>query len=203
MKIEVLHHASIKLTGNKIIYIDPYNIKSSEKDADYIFITHDHYDHYDEESIKNISNEKTKLIVPKCLEGKNESLTVEENKEYQIDDIYFQTIPSYNINKAFHPKNKGYVGYNILLEDEYYYIMGDTDRTPESDEVKTDVCFVPIGGTYTMNVEESASYINDLNPKMAIPIHYGSIAGDISFGKEFKSKINKNIEVKLLLEEEK
>ena len=54
-----------------------------------------------------------------------------------------------------------------------------------------------------MNVEEAASYINDLNPKMAIPIHYGSIAGDISFGKEFKSKINKNIEVKLLLEEEK
>ena len=54
MKIEVLRHASIKLTGDKIIYFDPYQIKEELHDADYIFITHDHYDHYDEESIHNI-----------------------------------------------------------------------------------------------------------------------------------------------------
>ena len=27
MKIEVLGHASVKLTGDKVIYVDPYNIK--------------------------------------------------------------------------------------------------------------------------------------------------------------------------------
>ena len=58
MKIEVLHHASVKLTDEKTIYIDPYKIDLKIHDADYIFITHDHYDHYDIESIRNISYNK-------------------------------------------------------------------------------------------------------------------------------------------------
>lgn len=197
MKIEVFHQAAIKLISDKTVYFDPYNIDKEYHDADYIFITHDHYDHYDEQSIKKISKETTKLIVPKCLEGKNEYLVVEPDKEYEIDGIKFQTIPSYNLTKTFHPKEKEYVGYNILLENEYYYIMGDTDRTPETDMVKTDCCFVPIGGTYTMNVEEAADYINHIHPKLAIPIHYGSIVGDISLGEKFKNKVNENIKVEI------
>ena len=51
MQYEVIHHASIKFTGNNIIYFDPYKIEEELHDADYIFITHDHYDHYDLDSI--------------------------------------------------------------------------------------------------------------------------------------------------------
>ena len=202
MKIEVLSHASIKIIGEKIIYIDPYDIHEKLEDADYIFITHDHYDHFDSESINSIKNDTTKLIVPKCLEG-NGDLVVEPDKEYIIDNIKFQTISSYNTDKSFHPKSKEYVGYNILLEDEYYYIMGDTDRTPEADLVKTDICFVPIGGTYTMDVNEAADYINFIKPKVAVPIHYGKIVGDISLGREFKDKVSSDIEVKILITEER
>ena len=197
MKIKVLHHASIKLEGNKIIYIDPYQITEPLHDADYIFITHDHYDHYDEESINNLQNNKTKIIVPKCLNNKIHDLIVEPNQEYLIDDIKFKTIPSYNINKVFHPKEKEYVGYNILLEGKYYYIMGDTDVTIEAKNVDCDVCFVPIGGTYTMNLDEAVTFINELKPKKAIPIHYGLIVGDNGLGIKFKEKINKEIEVEL------
>ena len=197
MKIKVLHHASIKLEGNKIIYIDPYQITEPLHDADYIFITHDHYDHYDEESINNLQNNKTKIIVPKCLNNKIHDLIVEPIQEYLIDDIKFKTIPSYNINKVFHPKEKEYVGYNILLEGKYYYIMGDTDVTIEAKNVDCDVCFVPVGGTYTMNLDEAVTFINELKPKKAIPIHYGLIVGDNGLGIKFKEKINKEIEVEL------
>ena len=197
MKVEVLRHASIKITGNKIIYIDPYKIDDKISDADYIFITHDHYDHYDEQSINNIKKDTTKIIVPKCLKDKDNSLVVEPNSEYQIDDIRFTTIPSYNINKPFHPKEKGYVGYNITLEDGNYYAMGDTDATPEALNVKCDVCFVPIGGTFTMDVNEAIDYVNEIKPKKAIPIHYGLIVGDKSLGIEFKENIYKEIEVEL------
>ena len=200
MKIEVLRHASIKLSGEKIIYFDPYNIKEQLHDADYIFITHDHYDHYDKESIDNISKDTTKVILPLCLKNKDHNLLIEGYREYGIDGIKFSTIPSYNIDKPFHPREKYYIGYNILLEGKYYYIMGDTDRTLEADNVKTDVCFVPIGGTYTMNVDEAASYINDLKPEVAIPIHYGSIVGDIELGEEFKNKVNKDIKVELKIQ---
>ena len=199
MKIEVLQHASIKLSDTNVIYIDPYDIKENIHDADYIFITHDHYDHYDQESIDNIKKEDTKIILPKCLENKKHNLIVEPNNHYQIDDIKFETISSYNIDKQYHPKEKEYVGYNILLNDCYYYIMGDTDRTPETEKVKSDVCFIPIGGTYTMDVKEAAEYINYVKPKKAIPIHYGKIVGDISLGNQFKSLIDKDIEVEVLI----
>lgn len=201
MKIEVLHHASIKLTGDKIIYFDPYKIEEEFHDADYIFITHDHYDHYDPESIEKVRNDHTKIVVPYCLKDKEHHLLADGYRYYEIDGIKFTTVPSYNINKQFHPREKYYVGYNILLEDRYYYIMGDTDRTPETDMVKTDICFVPIGGTYTMDVDEAANYINDLKPQVAIPIHYGMITGDLSMGKEFQDKVNKEIKVEIKIGE--
>lgn len=201
MKIDVLGHASVKLTGNKVVYFDPYNIHVKLQDADYIFITHDHYDHYDLESINNVKKATTKIIVPTCLKDEPNDLVVEPNNHYKIDKIEFDTIRSYNIGKPFHPKEKDYVGYNVLLEDEFFYIMGDTDRTPETDMVKTDYCFVPIGGTYTMNVVEAANYINDTNPEVAIPIHYGSIIGSIALGKEFKELVKKDIKVEIKIGE--
>ena len=199
MKIEVFEQSSIKLTGEKTIYFDPYNIKEDFHDADYIFITHDHYDHYDEKSIEKVKKENTKIIVPMCLKDKPHHLLVEGYRMYGIDDIKFVTIPSYNIDKPFHPREKYYVGYNVLLEDKYYYIMGDTDRTPEADGVKTNICFVPIGGTYTMDVEEAIDYINELHPEKAIPIHYGSIVGEKELGEVFKKNIKKDIEVELYI----
>ena len=203
MKIEVIHHASIKLTGEKTIYIDPYDIAEDIHDADYIFITHDHYDHYDEKSIEKVKNNNTKIIVPLCLKDKKHDLLIEGYRMYQIDDIKFYTIPSYNIDKDYHPREKYYVGYNILLEGKYYYIMGDTDLTEEAQQVKADVCFIPIGGKFTMDVNEAAEYINKTNPKKAIPIHYGKIVGDVSLGEEFKNKVKDSIEVELLIKGEK
>ena len=199
MKIELLNHASIKLSGDVIVYFDPYDINNDYHDADYIFITHDHYDHYDQDSIEKVKKDSTKIILPRCLDGEDNYLIVDPDKEYEVDNIRFKTIPSYNINKQYHPKEKEYGGYNILLQDEYYYIMGDTDRTPEADLVKTNYCFVPIGGTYTMDVYEAIDYINDLKPKVAIPIHYGKIVGHKSLGNIFKEKIDKEIEAKILI----
>ena len=106
MKIEVIHHASIRLEDEKIIYFDPYDIKEELHDADYIFITHDHYDHYDEKAIEKVKNNQTKIIVPECLKEKENYLVVEPNKEYQIDNLSFQTIRAYNTKVDYHPREK-------------------------------------------------------------------------------------------------
>ena len=202
MIISVNTQASIKIkSDNKNIYFDPYNIKEEIHDANYIFITHDHYDHYDESSINNIKNDNTKIVVPMCLKDKPHNLLVEGYRMYEIDGLRFNTVPSYNINKPYHPREKYYVGYNIELEGKKVYVMGDTDRTSEAETVNCDICFVPIGGTYTMNVDEAVAYINTLKPEKAIPIHYGSIVGEVSLGEEFKEKVDKEIEVELYIKE--
>ena len=94
-----------------------------------------------------------------------------------VQGIKFETIPAYNTNKTFHPKKNGWVGYIIIINGIRYYIAGDTDITEENKKVKCDEAFVPVGGTYTMNFKEAANLINEIKPKIAIPIHYGSVVG--------------------------
>lgn len=183
--IEVLYHSSIRINKEKIIYIDPFKINKNYNDADIIFITHDHYDHYSEEDIDKVINETTTIIIPEELLtkllrkgiNKNAIITVEPNKNHMVQGIKFETISAYNTNKTFHPKENGWVGYIIIINGIRYYIAGDTDITEENKQVKCDVAFVPVGGTYTMDFKEAASLINEIKPKIAIPIHYGSIVG--------------------------
>ena len=185
--IEVLYHSSIRINKEKTIYIDPFKIDRNYNDADIVFITHDHYDHYSEEDIDKVINENTTIIIPEELLtkllrkgiNKNAIITVEPNERYMVQGIKFETIPAYNTNKTFHPKKNGWVGYIIIINGIRYYIAGDTDITEENKQVKCDVAFVPVGGTYTMDFKEAASLINEIKPKIAIPIpiHYGSIVG--------------------------
>ncbi len=206
MQIEVFTQSSIKLSGSKIIYFDPFKIDKEYHDADYVFITHDHYDHYDEESIKKVIKKETVIIAPKVLSEQIkkfnlETLIVEPNHDYQLTNLTFTALPAYNIDKKFHPKEAGYVGYLITIDKTVYYIMGDTDALEENKNIKTDICFIPIGGVYTMDVKEAATYINNLKPKKAIPIHYGSIVGDVNLKDEFKKLVNKEIEVEIYIKE--
>ena len=183
--VEVLYHSSIRINKEKTIYIDPFKIDRNYNDADIVFITHDHYDHYSEEDIDKVINENTTIIIPEELLtkllrkgiNKNAIITVEPNEKYMVQGIKFETIPAYNTNKTFHPKENGWVGYIITLDDIRYYIAGDTDITEENKKVKCDVAFVPVGGTYTMDFKEAAQLINIIKPKFAIPVHYGSVVG--------------------------
>ena len=183
--IEVLYHSSIRISKNKVIYIDPFKIDKNYNDADIVFITHDHYDHYSAEDIDKVINKNTTIIIPEELLTKllrkginrNAIITVEPNEKYMVQGIKIETIPAYNTNKTFHPKENGWVGYIIIINGIRYYIAGDTDITEENKQVKCDVAFVPVGGTYTMDFKEAASLINEIKPKIAIPIHYGSIVG--------------------------
>ena len=206
--IECLGHSTIKINkNNKIIYIDPYNISDGINDADYIFITHNHYDHFSEEDIKKVKNNETIIIITEDLytntlklgfNGMN-IITVKPNENYQVEGIKFSTIPAYNTNKTFHPKENNWVGYIIELEGSKYYIAGDTDITEENKKVKCDVAFVPVGGTYTMDFKEAAHLINELKPKIAVPIHYGSIVGTIQDATDFVKLLHPNIKGIILI----
>ena len=200
--IEVNCHSSIKISENKIIYIDPFNIEKKLHDADIILITHDHYDHYSPEDIEKIVNQDTIIVAPKTVKalGKMKNvISVEANNAYEIDGIKIETIPSYNINKKFHPKENEWVGYIIEINNIRYYIAGDTDIIPENKLVKCDVAFIPVGGTYTMNYQEAAELANIIKPKIVIPTHYGSIVGEIQDSEKFKELLSSEIECEIMI----
>ena len=199
--IKWLGHSTIKLLGNRIIYIDPYNIKDELHDADYIFITHSHYYHYSEVDLKKCLKEDTKVIVTTDLLDKvinlglseNNIISVLPNNIYSLEDLNFRAIPSYNINKNYHPKSNNWVGYVINYNKVTYYVAGDTDNTPEAQKVKCNVAFLPIGGTFTMTAEEAAELANIIKPKIVIPIHYGTIVGTMDDAITFKNLVNEDI----------
>lgn len=205
--IEVLCHSSIRIAKEKIIYIDPFRIEKNYNDADIIFITHEHYDHYSEEDIDKVKKYDTKIVVPKSLltklldKGINEEniITISQNEKGTLLGINFETVPAYNINKKFHPKENGWVGYIIEINGVLYYISGDTDITEENKKVKCDVAFVPVGGTYTMDYKEAAGLINEIKPKIAVPIHYGSIVGEKQDAINFTELVNPEIETTILM----
>lgn len=202
MNIEINCHSSIKMKGEKVIYIDPFKIEKQANDADIIFITHNHYDHYSEEDIDKVINKNTIIVAPETIEVSykaNEIIKVKPNKKYKVLGIKVETIPAYNTNKKFHPKENNWVGYIIEIEEKRYYIPGDTDITPENEQVKCDVAFIPIGGTYTTDYKEAAELINLIKPKTVIPMHYGCIVGSKEDEVEFKKLLDKDIECEVLI----
>ena len=133
--------------------------------------------------------------------NKNAVITVESNKEYMVQGIKFETIPAYNTNKTFHPKENDWVGYIITLDGIRYYIAGDTDITEENRKVKCDVAFVPGGGTYTMNYSEAAELVNIIKPKIAVPIHYGSVVGTKQDATNFIKLLHSSIKGIILMKQ--
>lgn len=206
--ITVNTQSSILIDIGKKIYIDPLDIAEDTHDADYIFITHDHYDHYSMPDIHKILNEKTIFIIPAPLEMRlrrstpvGSQICVVPGKAYETTDFTFETVSAYNKMKPFHPKKAGWCGYIITIDELRIYIAGDTDDIKEVEAVKCDIALVPIGGTYTMNYKEAARLINKMKPKIAIPTHYGSIVGNKSDGEDFKRLIDEDIMVELKLQE--
>ena len=208
--IELIAQSAIKLTNDngKIIYFDPFKLKrENEEKADYIFITHPHFDHFSPEDINKIKVDETKIIGPTELKEKflglgftqNDILLVEPNKQYEIDGIKFETIPAYNINKEFHKKEYNWVGYIVTINQKRIYIAGDTDNTEEARNVQCDIAMVPIGGTYTMTWEEAVELIREIKPALAIPIHYKTIVGSDEDAKEFKEELKEIVNVEILM----
>ena len=207
--IEVLTHSSIRISKGKVIYIDPFNVDKEYNDADIILITHSHYDHYSDKDINKVKKEDTIFIVPEDVKEKllnrnvlNDNIIAvhpERNNKVNILGLNIEVIPAYNINKKFHLKESGWVGYIITINNIRYYIAGDTDITEENKNIKCDVALVPVGGIYTMTYVEAAKLVNIIKPKIAIPIHYGNIVGTIEDASKFIKLLDKDIKGTILI----
>ncbi|MBQ9425935.1 MAG: MBL fold metallo-hydrolase [Erysipelotrichaceae bacterium] len=200
MKISINAHSSIRVESDKIIYFDPFQIKEENHDADIIFITHDHFDHFSIEDIRKIEKEDTVYVIPDCmynLMGGENVITVLPGDHCPVEEYDVEVIPSYNIGKPFHPKDKGYVGYIVTLEGKRIYVAGDCDRNEDNEKVRCDIALLPVGGTYTMDYKEAAKLANIIRPELVIPTHYGEVAGDPKDGERFKELVDQDITVEL------
>ena len=202
--IEVNTQNSIRIVSRVgKIYVDPLEIGNDAHDADYILITHDHYDHFSPEDIRKIAKTDSILVVPEKMLDKAQEVagdvgkieTVKPGVYRELNGLEFETVPAYNLLKPFHPKSAEWVGYVLRIDGKRIYIAGDTDATKEAKAVKCEVALVPIGGTYTMDARKAAELVNTIRPNIAIPVHYGSIVGKPADGKVFAENVKDPIKV--------
>ena len=205
---KVLCHSAIRIVADKkVIYVDPFGLEKRYNDADYICITHAHYDHFSPEDIKRVKNNDSIILITEDIYQdvvklgfrENRIVIVDPEQKYNIKGLLVETVRAYNINKAFHPKSNNWVGYIFEFGLERVYVAGDTDVTPEILKIKCDLAFLPVGGTYTIDYAEAAKLANVLKPTIVVPIHYGKIVGSVQDAKNFKCLLNNNIECKIMI----
>jgi len=200
--IHWLGHDTFRIEGEQLIYTDPFQIKKKDK-ADIILITHEHHDHCSPDDVKKIQGPDTVIVAPAdCVAKLKGNLkVVKPGEKIEIKGVTIEVVPSYNTNKQFHTKDRGWVGYVFTVKGQRIYIAGDTDRIPEMKNIKTDIAILPVSGTYVMTADEAVQAALDIKPKVAIPMHYGSIVGTKEDARKFAEKLKGKIEVVILPEE--
>ena len=208
VNIAVNVQSSIRICGSKTLYFDPWQIDGEPHDGDYVFITHEHYDHFSPEDINKAVKYDGYLVIPESMSNmtgdittipEGHIVTVRPGEKREIARMMVETFPAYNLGKPFHPKRNGWTGYLVTLDADKYYVSGDTDAVPEIRNIKCDVAFLPIGGTYTMDASQAAGLVKSIYPRVVIPTHYGSVVGSPVDGDFFQGLLPRDIRCELLL----
>lgn len=200
--IHWLGHDSFRIEGEKVIYTDPFKIKKDDR-ADIILITHEHYDHCSPGDVKRLQGPDTVIVCPADCAGKlsGNVMAVKVGDTVNVGGVSIETVPSYNTNKQFHTKERGWVGYIFTVGGLRIYLAGDTDYIPEMKTFRVDIALLPVSGTYVMTAEEAVQAAMDMKPKIAVPMHYGSIVGSNRDAERFADALKGKVQVVILPEE--
>ena len=212
IKIRWYGHDTFTLEKEITICIDPYKLSKTIQ-ADLVLISHNHFDHFSLEDLKKISSRNTTIIAAnECMSqisniSFKEKIGIAPGEEKTINNVTVKAIPAYNINKInpdtkkpFHPKDDKKIGFIITIQGTSIYHTGDSDLIPEMTDLNPDILLIPVSGTYVMTAKEAADAIEKIKPKIAIPMHYGTIVGSENDAKEFKDMV-KSCKVQILTKE--
>jgi L-ascorbate metabolism protein UlaG (beta-lactamase superfamily) len=174
-----------------------------DKKADLILITHVHRDHFQKETVTDLQGSTTAVIAPstvaKKLGGTDKVTVVEPGKELDLGWAKVRVVYAYNLGlrgHILHKKGKC-VGYLVTVEGKTIYHAGDTDLIPEMKQLgHVDIALLPIGGTFTMDVDDAAEAAKAIGVKFVVPMH--NLRTPVS---ELKSRLDKDPGIKVILAE--
>lgn len=182
-----LGHATFRIKGSSIVYIDPWKVGQETKDGNVVLVSHPHQDHWSKSDIKKVRDDNARIVgsidVVKSG-GEGEPLT--PGAILDFTNIRIFGTPAYNLRKPFHPQKKQWLGFIVEIDGVRIYYAGDTDHIPEMVSLENiDLALLPAGGKFTMNAAQAAGAAADIGAVQCVPYHWGSIVGRESDAKKF------------------
>jgi L-ascorbate metabolism protein UlaG (beta-lactamase superfamily) len=187
-KLRWLGHDSFVYEGPPVVYFDPWRLDpgAALPAASVVLVSHEHGDHCSPDDVRRVSGPGTVIVASQTaaplLEG--DVRVMRPGDEMTIGEVVVQAVPAYNVNKfrspgnPFHPRPALHNGYVVSVGGVRVYFCGDTDHIPEMTSIECDVALLPVSGTYVMTAEEAAEAAKVIQPKVAVPMHYGAgVAG--------------------------
>ena len=168
MQIEWFGQACLKIqtkpgsNGDVTVIFDPYNpiigLKMPKLTADILAITHDHKDHNYKEGVSG------------------DYFLINGPGEYEAKQTFVYGIPGWHDEKQ--GAERGAITM-YLLESEGMLVahlgdIGQNELTPTQLEQLegVDILFIPVGGVYTVDAQKAVNIVNQIEPRIVIPIHY-------------------------------
>ncbi len=167
-------HSSIRIRrGGVEIHVDPWGV-AERGVADYILLTHPHYDNFSEEDIARVRGEGTVVVAPatmrKQLGGVDHLLR--PGDLIQLNRIDILAVPAHNLNRKFHPPESGWLGFVFTLDNITYFHAGHTDPLESMVGIRCDVALIPCCSDYTMGPEEAGGVAEACGASVLVPLHW-------------------------------
>jgi L-ascorbate metabolism protein UlaG (beta-lactamase superfamily) len=185
------------------VYFDPFQLAGGPVAA-LILASHDHFDHCVAEDIAKIRGPRTVIVTePACAAklGGTGVITLRPGQTVEAAGFRVSGVPAYNTDKQFHPQKNAWLGFVLAVDGVTIYHAGDTDFIPEMKDLDVDIALLPVSGTYVMTAAEAVQAALAINPRVAVPMHYGAIVGEDSDAQAFAAALAGKVPVRVLAKE--
>jgi L-ascorbate metabolism protein UlaG (beta-lactamase superfamily) len=166
MIITYIGHSCFKIqdkvgSGGVTVVTDPFDkavgLKVPNFEADIVTVSHDHHDH------NNVG----------ALRGN--PFIIKDAGEYEMKEVFIEGIESFHDDKQGKERGKNII-YRIDIDGISVAHLGDLGHVLDNKHLEglagTDILLLPVGGKYTLSASKAVEVVNQIEPRIIIPMHY-------------------------------